>query len=1232
MDGALSSSRYSGGGGSDDRRFQPRGGGGRGGGGYRRGGGRGGGGGGGRQYQPRDQNRHQPYQHRSGGGGHRHRGGGGGGGSSGNRFSASSDRRDTGILVQLSAMLSRVGDVTTATGGTDVPNDGSMITMLPRPEVTLVAKNISDLAAVIANPNNLKTFFEYNNKPSGPLVRTDVDMNNYYQNTSSYYGGANASTSTSSSSSHTTTIPAKEEAGLLAHLLVSCASTLVLHTPAYAALTLALHEASKTPNQGEYAGFAARCVVYAMQLFSRDLDILLLESLSPKQQQQQQAEESGVITQVQRAKAACRLKLLLRYFCLLGRLNILQLFQDQDQSSSSSSSDFHPGEKLSLLGLFQLLMGMATRFMATVDASPHLSSLASAAYVLASLVLSNLPYLIACDIPMALITESLLQPLESLMAQYQKASPFTPGFGSTAILLKDEPCDEEGDDDNDDEEDDEEEENGTDAQQPQPVCDSLQDMWRTIQNVSKQISESNGDMGVARVIASSSKFALLSDDPWNHIRISSGGDDNDNNINNDEAVVDQQVAFVELPLYLSFAPDCRAVLILLPPNDPSSSSTVQQLGQHLTLDGIIFGRLPIFGSPRSPGEVDEEEEEDMEGESSANAQQPESLLAYQREFSWNDRCLVAEAVRDCVLSYESTVSSSGIERGTAKDVAERIWSIQQAWNQESDHFAHKKGLEYAILESLVSLIVQKPVMDQGVVRQVYVSRVLLELTRLQPTAVPQALAMAVSNLFQDYMPSLAPYARDNLCRWFAFHLINTDYQWPAAYWRHWTTFVVRDTDSSLKANSRSMFVQRVLTYLSSNVHDLQRLSQECLPSGSELSRYLLPHATIPTSITDGSIASLEQELQERLKTEDPDSLSDYLIGGELSETVATSLGHDSGDDWPRTWWRTLVITRVLLKPAAEEHLRLKAFVEKAMEQQGTNEEMVLDGGDGIASTQGDEDMVALLLEALPRFRSVILAALSKDGEALAEQQSLGGSDSMTDCNIVAFGEDCLLQTVHSITYYSRTVLETVVECLLKHKLVSAMSVLRWVLSDSGRHRGESTTTINIVERWWELAALAARVSSAGKLASNGSSDMVGDGIGMMVDATGDDATTGADKSPAKLLLDELTPLLQYAVQQVHTLLSKTAQDGSKKKLTGSQIELIEGVKYFVLSAHSLYFATREIQQSNAEGNAATEQQQVLLEEMLAQSTVSGAKLSNACAQLGSGNFATNSLAGVLERI
>jgi hypothetical protein len=1115
------------------------------------------------------------------------------------------------MLRQLSAMLSRVGDVGAAPGNTnDMSGADGSISPVCRPEVAMVAKNISDLTAVVASPENLKMFFEY--KVTQPSVRTDVD---YYQDNSSH--ATNATTTAN-------TVQAEEEAGLLAHLLVSCASTLVLQTPTYAALTLALHEASKHAHQGEHAGFAARCVTYAMQCFSRDLDMLLLDSsIVSKQQMQQQQDPShvGKITQVQRAKTACRLKLLLRYFCLLGRLNIIPPWQEQDHTSSSDST-----QKLTLLGLFKLLVSMATQLVTAVDELKgdsilHTNSTnTAAAYILTSLVLSNIPYLMACDIPMSFITQYLLQPLESLTTKYQQASPFTPGLGSTAILLKDEPWDEVDGDDEEDDEDDDDDDDG--QQQPQPVCDSLQEMWRTVQNFVKQQSESSSENNVGA--SSNTKFALLCDDPWNHVRISVGNGDDADPQNNEL----EPVAFVELPIYLVLAPDCRSIRLVLQPRSESNDATQQQLCQHLTLDGIIFGRLPIFGSPSSP---DDDDDDDMEDSSPSKPQQPESLQAYQREFGWNDRCLVAEAVRDIVLSYESTVSASGIERGTAKDVAEQIWSLQQAWNQESDSVTQKKGLEYAIMESLISLIVQTPVLDQAVVRQVYVSRVLLELTRQQPTAVPQALVMAVSNLFQDYMPSLALYARDNLCRWLAFHLTNTEYQWPAAYWRLWTSYVVADSDddSAPKSNSRSQFVQRVLVVMSSNVHDLQRLAQESLPPNCELSRYLLPYATLTgSSATDSSLSTLEQDLQDRIwkKTEDADSLGDFLVGGEVAETVASNLGHDSGDDWRRTWWRTLVIVRALLHPAAQEHIRLKSFVEKALEQQDTNEDM--EGGDGNTADQGNDDMVAQLLETLPRYRSVILAALTKDGEGLAEQQSLGGIDTMSERHITDFGEACLLQTVQSVAFYSRTVLETVVECLLQHKVVSAMAVLRWVLADFGRDDGESSS-IKVVERWWELASIATRVSCAEKVASKGGSEMLGDGIGMIVDATGDGTQT-VDNSPAKLLLDELGPLLEYSVHRVHTLLTK--QDGHRKKLTAYHIQLIEGVKYFVRSAHSLFYESQYDVDDNIGTNSGSEQLVVRLEEMLTNSDVSGTKLASLCAQLGSGLASTHLLGSIMERI
>ena len=183
-------------------------------------------------------------------------------------------------MKQLSVMVSRVGEYKAETAA--ATTDESTQTL--RPVVAAIAKNISDLTKVVSKTSNLPTFLKF--LPPPPAKEESTGMG--FQRP-----------------------PPKPEdqAGPMAHLIVSCAATLPLQTPCYAALTLSVHAYSHNSSQ-EYAGFANRCVTYAMQRLSHDMDTLFLVSNSHVSEA--------------RPKIACRIKLMLRYLALLGKLQVIQ--------------------------------------------------------------------------------------------------------------------------------------------------------------------------------------------------------------------------------------------------------------------------------------------------------------------------------------------------------------------------------------------------------------------------------------------------------------------------------------------------------------------------------------------------------------------------------------------------------------------------------------------------------------------------------------------------------------------------------------------------------------------------------------------------------------------------------------------------------------------------------------------------------------------------------------------
>ena len=355
--------------------------------------------------------RHQPYNNNR----NRHRGGG----RPSNRFGGSrGDNLDpeTVMVRQISSFVSRVGEFKNIR---EVPEGVTL-----RPVEATTAANINDLVGVLCSEDKVEMLFKY---------RLDSQL----QATPQFQPAP---------------VKPEDKIGKLGHVIISCAAGLPLQTPSYAALTLAVHEQTK---ETQWTGFAHRCAGYAMYQISKELDQIL---------------SSGKNI----ALSACRIKLLLRYLAILGRMQVVQGFQSEQASDPN---------KLTVFGLLSMLVEAAKA------AQQRNATVIS--YLLAQLVLSTLPYLMEY-VPQESIDQWILKPIKDLMAGYK--SSFTPGLGRTPILLKGAQDDGEVNDD-DDEEDDDDEDDDDDASGQ--ICDSLQDLLR-----------------VAEKFPEPTRFALPIDSPW----------------------------------------------------------------------------------------------------------------------------------------------------------------------------------------------------------------------------------------------------------------------------------------------------------------------------------------------------------------------------------------------------------------------------------------------------------------------------------------------------------------------------------------------------------------------------------------------------------------------------------------------------------------------------------------------------------------------------------------------
>jgi len=549
-------------------------------------------------------------------------------------------------------------------------------------------------------------------------------------------------------------------------------------------------------------------------------------------------------------------------------------------------------------------------------------------------------------------------------------------------------------------------------------------------------------------------------------------------------------------------------------------------------------------------------------------------------------------VRDVLTCHRPMVSDAGAERNTAKEVAEQVWAISHLFRPPSDVAIvaetvgddaegstippndnklelASKGIEYGIIETLLSLIVQctptgcSMPSSSPINQHLYLSRVLLELTKLKPSLMPQAIVLATSDMFQDFLPSLTPSARDNLGKWLAFHLANTEYQWPKAYWDHWTPYAA----TAVGRNSRGEFIRVALhSMAASSSEGAVTVVEECLPPGSMLVPAVFLNHQEGATVAEEETTNMEKDMINRLwsTSEDPDTIRQYIISDELSESHGDSGIMENVDNsmfHPSVWWRARLATRALFYPVKRESLRMARVTEKAWKARsnspadggdGDNEGAVTDGSMDDSEVDETEDLFADVSDAISRFKPVLLAALARDADAY---DSIA-SGKIDDDQLLLAGEVAILrETGNILPNWDLVTRGALVECLMKNKIVSPMSVVRWALAENG-----DDSAAKIQAHWWKYASLAFLHALRQACSSfEASKTDLGGGIGMIIDDS-----QNADEDPAEtavLRLDEAlkstVPILRYVTERVCQIL---AASSSEKKIPLEGADVVEGMK------------------------------------------------------------------------
>mmetsp|Transcript_8494 Transcript_8494/g.9115 ORF Transcript_8494/g.9115 Transcript_8494/m.9115 type:complete len:984 (+) Transcript_8494:60-3011(+) len=888
--------------------------------------------------------RHQPYNNRSR---YNNNNGGRGSGRPGNRFGAGSlvvQDPQAVMIQQVFSFVSRVGEFKNIRDSVEPDSEGPQL----RPVEATTAGNINDLVAALCSEDKLDMLFKCQQ-------------------------------------SNTSIVKPEDRIGKLGHLVISCAASLPLQTPCYAALTLAVNEQIKG---SQWKGFAVRCVECAVHYFVMDLDMILRTGNNV-------------------AQSACRMKLLLRYLAILGKIGVVKGYEEGSDHTSDSN-------KLTVFGLLSMLVETAK--IAQERDTPD-----TVAHLFITLVLSTVPYVMEY-VPQAAIGEWIINPIDALLQTYK--SPFIPGTGCTSILLEKEQDD--GDSEDEDDDDDEEDDDDNSGQ----VCDSLQDLLRVSKNL-------NGP----------SRFALPLDSPWKGLtqRINSNEETGETEV--------RPVSFSDETIYLSVQ-GCGSLRYLLVGEGEFKIVP-------FSLDGVIFGRLPIFGSPSDP--------DDEELESNHGASKNEELDAFKERFSLLDRFFVADVLRDCLISFETSVNPTGLQLGSPKSVAEELLSVHHIFSGDNS----SQGMAYAVVETLFGLVAQSR--EQGRIKHIYISRVLLELTRLHPQLISPSLAVAMTNLFEDYMPALVPTARDNISRWFAFHLINTDYQWPSAYWQ-----LLEPYATSANLSSRGGFARRAIQVMVENVTDPSIVVIECLSSAKSLANECFPRKKILVAqhFEESAVCKFEVEIDKRVwdQDENPAVLEEYLLGEELSSSLTGVKDH---------WVKTKALVRVLMSPVKKIQKDLTDALSK------NKEDKIFD------DTFESKDCYMLVANAIEKYSKIIIVILAKEAEQDGD---------------ITHGESSILGEVEVIAYFNANILRGLINCFLISSVVEGSSVVRWALNDLG---GEAD--VDIVSRWWVFAIDALQQSTYS----------VGGIDGMIVDGSAAETSdTGAREK-----------MLTYTVKRVCSLLA-----------------------------------------------------------------------------------------------
>ena len=299
--------------------------------------------------------------------------------------------------------------------------------------------------------------------------------------------------------------------------------------------------------------------------------------------------------------------------------------------------------------------------------------------------------------------------------------------------------------------------------------------------------------------------------------------------------------------------------------------------------------------------------------------------------------------------------------------------------------------------------------------------------------------------------------------------------------------------------------------------------------------------------------------------EDPDTIRQYVIGDELAEAASgAGIGKvDGGSSMynKSIWWRARLAVRALFFPITRENDRIRRATKSAWKERSGEEGDTTDtANDGMVYDEDvdeTEDILADLSDAIPRFKPVVLAALARDADAYDST----ASGQLDDDELLLAGEISILKEVGGIIpSWDVTMMNAMIECLMKTGIVSGMAVVKWAVAQHGNDDG-SSSSIDIQPHWWKFVSMTFcyAIRDACTRFEASTTDL-GGGIGMIVDNEGQNDDVDPSETAA-LRLDEAlkssVPILKYAIERACQVLAAST---AEKKIPLVCADVADGMK------------------------------------------------------------------------